>query len=201
LFVVAAVVAPSVARHFDNHRLAAGLPLERRTRRSVPWTTRWPWRGICEIFSLCGPDLDRHVEYLTGDDDTIKRPLATTYPKWLASLRSHHVTAVVTGRDACFPLASYAPEVEWAATHPETFHLIETDQNCNVTTWSQRLLDVAKRVVGSPRLYDLGQQIAGLKWVNDRLRVEISALPRVGARVVLDVGGGTPAPRIRARFV
>jgi SAM-dependent methyltransferase len=47
------------------------------------------------------------------------------------------------------------------------------------------------RLLESPRLYDLGQTAAGLRWVNQHLTRQIAALPAGWSRLVLDVGGGT----------
>jgi len=130
--VLVAATTPAMARHYDGQRLRVGMPMEAQAL-SLPNNVRTvAVAGTCEIYALYGPELNRRVEYLTGADNMIARPLTTTYERWLASLRSHHVTAVVTGEDVCYPIPADAPEVGWAATHPAVFKLVEISQHGRV---------------------------------------------------------------------
>lgn len=128
--ILFAAVAPAIARHYDGQRTAAGIPFESASvalsnDRSVAIA------GFCEIYGLYGPDLSRRVEYLTGADDRVDRPLATTYEDWLDSLRRHQVTALVVASDACF-LEVPVPQADWASAHGDVFTLVYSDSSVRV---------------------------------------------------------------------
>lgn len=50
---------------------------------------------------------------------------------------------------------------------------------------------VLSRLIENPRLYDLGQTVAGVHQVNRHLGDLMEMIPRIPSRVVLDTGGGT----------
>lgn len=126
-------VAPIDANHFDKQRLSVGLQYA-SLARSFPDPGPIAVAGICQLYPLYGPDLNRRVEYLTGDDNTINRPLGASYASWLSSLRSHRIVLLVVRNqgDVCYPFSNYIPEAEWAATHPAVFHLIHTASDAQV---------------------------------------------------------------------
>jgi hypothetical protein len=117
------VAAPWIASYHDSRRDAAGVPMEAAQRHLRPTDRSIAVAGFCEIYGLYGPALDRRVEYLTGADDGISRPVATTYERWLSSLQTRGVTAVVVGVDACFRDLD-VPQKRWIGDHPEVFHLL-----------------------------------------------------------------------------
>jgi hypothetical protein len=114
--------APSLAARYDRRRDVT-MPFEDAQRHLGASDTSVAAAGFCEIYALYGQDLQRRVEYLTGRDDGINRPYATTYEDWAASLRSRGVRAVVVGEDACFRDV-LVPQREWVREHPETFAMV-----------------------------------------------------------------------------
>ena len=113
-------LSPALARHYDAARVADSVPFESLSQRLDPTEKSIAVAGFCEIYALYGPGLDRRVEYLTGADDQLDRPIAASYEKWLDSLRTHHVQALVLGSDACF-FDVPVPQFEWARQHPGQF--------------------------------------------------------------------------------
>ena len=134
--VVAALLAPSIAAHYDGQRLAVNLPFEDARVHLSADDQVIDVVGICRLYALYGPDLNRRVEYLTGADDRIDRPLATTYEEWLASLRRERVTAVVSGSDLCYSSVD-VPQVQWMADHPDVF--VQTYENAGSRVYRVRL--------------------------------------------------------------
>jgi hypothetical protein len=125
------LVAPRLADHYDLQRLNANMPLEEARLHLRPSDVRIDVAGFCEIYGLYGPDLGRQVEYLTGADDLLDRPLAAGYEAWLKSMRDHRVTAVVVSTDACFSGLD-VPQIRWAADHRDTFQPVWTDGTTSV---------------------------------------------------------------------
>jgi hypothetical protein len=116
--LASAVAAPAVANHYDRGRFR--LPFETAALHLRGSDRVVAVAGFCEVYSLYGADWSRRVEYLTGRDDQLARPLGSSYDEWLASLRSHRVSALVVGHDLCF-LGLDNPQAGWAASHPEVF--------------------------------------------------------------------------------
>lgn len=127
--VGAATLAPAVANHYDRARFT--LPFENARVHLRDSDNVVAVAGFCEIYSLYGPDWSRRVEYLTGRDDQLARPLASTYDEWLQSLRTHGATALVVGYDLCF-LNLGNPQAGWAAAHPEVFSRVFADGGTSV---------------------------------------------------------------------
>jgi hypothetical protein len=117
--VLSAAWAPALASGYEQARLGS-LPFEPAAEHLRDSDTSVAVAGFCEIYALYGPDLTRRVEYLTGSDDGLSRPLATTYSDWIGSLAAHRVTAVVIGRDVCFGDQDVV-QADWARLHPENF--------------------------------------------------------------------------------
>lgn len=117
--VAFAALSPTIASRYDGLRTVAGMPYE-DLRLKLGSNSSVAVAGFCRIYGLYGPELDRRVEYLTGADDQVNRPLAADYSSWLASLRSHHATAVVLATDNCF-LDVPIPQSDWVRQHPEVF--------------------------------------------------------------------------------
>lgn len=115
-----AVISPQVATHYDQRRLGAGVPFEDARLHLADADSSVAVAGFCEIYGLYGPKLERRVEYITGADGQVDRPLDAGYQAWLSSLRTHQVSAVVVGSDVCF-LGLNVPQVEWTKDHPEIF--------------------------------------------------------------------------------
>ena len=124
--VLGAVGTPRLADHLDDGRLRSGLPSEAERRALEHVDGPIAVAGFCQIYGMYGPDLGRDVEYLTGDDDTIDRPLAATEEAWLASLARHGVRALVLGSDICYSELDL-PYEGWVADHPEVFEPVTTD--------------------------------------------------------------------------
>jgi hypothetical protein len=122
--LVGAAATPAVAGHLDRARRVSALPGE--TERLALAAVDGPLAvaGFCQIYGLYGPDLGRHVEYYTGDDDTIDRPLATTQARWLRSLERHGVRALVLGSDICYSELDL-PYARWVAERPDVFEPVE----------------------------------------------------------------------------
>ena len=117
--VVLAMIAPLQAAHYDRAR-ATSLPYGDAAARLRPMDTSVAVAGFCRVYALYGPDWSRRVQYLTGADDGLDRPLAATYEAWLASLRRNQVTALVVSVDNCYRDVVVAQK-QWAAEHPEVF--------------------------------------------------------------------------------
>jgi hypothetical protein len=123
LVVLAAAVAASssaLARHF--RRNDSFLSFADAAMRLRPSDRVISVAGICEIYSLYGPTLDRRVLYVTGAGG-LDPPLATTYSRWLSALRHSRVTAIVQARapEACFPPIGALPQAHWLSGHPRQF--------------------------------------------------------------------------------
>jgi hypothetical protein len=118
LALAASAAAPALAGHYDRGRFR--LPFEAAALHLRDTDHVVAVAGLCEIYSLYGPDWSRRVEYLTGRDDQLARPLGSSYGEWLASLRSHGVSALVVGSDLCF-LGLHDPQAGWAAAHRDVF--------------------------------------------------------------------------------
>lgn len=118
--VVAAALAPALADHYDRSRVGSGMPFETARLQLRDSDRVVAVAGFCELYSLYGPAWSRRVEYLTGRDDQLARPLASSYDEWLTSLRTHGASALVVGHDVCF-LGLANPQAAWAASHPEVF--------------------------------------------------------------------------------
>lgn len=123
LGVLAAVLAPAIGDRFDARRSSSGLSFEDARLFLEPIEGTVAVAGFCRIYGLYGPELDRHVEYLTGDDDGIDRPLAASEDEWLASLASHDVAALVLGSDICYSELDL-PYEGWVAGRPDVFELV-----------------------------------------------------------------------------
>ena len=132
--VIFSIGSPIDANHFDKHRIAPDLPYGSFETRLPEPSQNVAIAGICPIYLFYGPDLNRHVEYLTGDDNTINRPFGASYDSWLDSLRNHRITTLVVrnGTDVCYPSPSLVPEAQWAADHPIVFHFIRTDAGAQI---------------------------------------------------------------------
>jgi hypothetical protein len=123
--VAGCLIAPRVARHYDNRRLTSAMPFEAARLALRFADRRVAVAGTCQLYGLYGPDLKARVEYLTGDDHVDNRPQVTTFDRWLASLREHRITGVIVGRDVCFPNPAL-PYRRWAHEHPEYFQVVAT---------------------------------------------------------------------------
>ena len=120
LALAGALAGPSLATHYDDRRLAVGLPFESARLHLDSTASPVAVAGFCEIYPLYGPDLTRHVEYLTGSDAQLERPLASTMTDWVDSLRQHQVSELVIGSDVCFADVP-VPQANWAAQNPDLF--------------------------------------------------------------------------------
>ena len=114
---VVAAASPLVLRYHDDRR---SLLQFNGADALLPATATVDVAGFCELYALHGADLERRVTYLTGDDGSVSRRVITSYDAWLASLRDHGITDVVTGSDICFP-ASRVPQLDWMTAHPDVF--------------------------------------------------------------------------------
>lgn len=123
--LVGAAATPRLADHLDAGRLMAGMPAEAERRALEGVDGPIAVVGFCQIYGLYGPDLQRDVEYLTGDDDTIDRPMAATEAEWLASLEAHHVSALVVGSDICYSELDL-PYEGWVASRPDIFQPVSS---------------------------------------------------------------------------
>jgi hypothetical protein len=118
--LVGAVATPRLADHLDEGRVTSGMPGEAQRLALADVDGPIAVAGFCQIYGLYGPDLRRDVEYLTGDDDGIDRPMAATEDEWLASLQRHHVRALVLGSDICYSELDL-PYEAWVASRPDVF--------------------------------------------------------------------------------
>ena len=124
--ILLAVVAAPMAQAYDSHRLASGLPYEPQRLQLEAGDQSIAVAGLCQLYGLYGPDLQRRVEYLTGADDGYNRPLATTYSQWAESLRTHHATALLVSVDVCLA-GRDVPQAGWAQDHPAAFRVVSRD--------------------------------------------------------------------------
>lgn len=122
--LIVALAAPALARRYDAGRDT--LPFEDLRRALSENHDPVAFAGFCQMYALYGPTLDRRVEYLTGDDERLSRPLAASFSEWVRSLRSHDVRAVVLGSDICFSELDL-PYRRWVRDHPELFELVTGD--------------------------------------------------------------------------
>jgi hypothetical protein len=129
----AALAAPWVANHYDRRRLAIDMPFEKQRLALAPTDRTIAIAGLCPMYDLYGPRLDHHVEYLTGADHQLDRPLAATFDSWMASLEEHHITAVVLGSstDACYGGLNL-PYDGWVRAHPQLFSFVYQDAKGSV---------------------------------------------------------------------
>jgi hypothetical protein len=123
LVLLGAAATPPLADHHDDGRLRAGMPgeAERRALADVPGPIAVV--GFCQIYGLYDPDLGRHAEFLTGDDETIDRPLVATEAAWLRSLERHGIAGLVVGSDICYSELDL-PYERWVAANPDVFERV-----------------------------------------------------------------------------
>jgi hypothetical protein len=129
--LVSAISANPLANHFDGARLASGMQFEDLRSFLRKEDDPVAFVGFCQMYALYGPALDRRIEYLTGDDGGINRPFATTFSKWLRSLRSHGSRSVVIASDACYSRIDL-PYRRWLRSHPGIFTLVGGDEGRGV---------------------------------------------------------------------
>jgi hypothetical protein len=128
--VAVAALAPLDARHFDATRARAGMVFN-DAAALVPERGRVAVAGFCQTYALYGPRLDREVEYLTGDDARVDRPIAGDRQRWLAALRDRRVDWLVVGSDICF-LDQPVPQRDWVAAEPRRFHPVASTRGWTV---------------------------------------------------------------------
>ena len=116
--VLAALGAPRFADRFDDRRILGGMFPESARLALEPYDGPVAVAGFCRIYGLYGPALDREVEYLTGDDDGIDRPMFTTRDEWVDSILERGSVAVVLGEDICYSELDL-PYAQWATERPD----------------------------------------------------------------------------------
>ena len=125
--VAAALFANVQAQHYEQRRLAGGMAFELAAEHLRESDNSVAIAGFCQLYAIYRPDWSRRVQYLTGYDDVLDRPLGAGYQLWLASLRRHQVTALVIGLDPCYRRVGEVDQARFAREHPEVFSEVFAD--------------------------------------------------------------------------
>jgi hypothetical protein len=128
--LIGVVLAGPLASHYDHGR--GVLPFEAAAHYLRPTDRTIDVVGICEIYPFYGPDVDRHVLFLS-DGGGFDPPFATGFSAWLRELFRHHATAIVVERspEVCFGLRP-PPEQAWILDHPNIFRLTRSVQGVSI---------------------------------------------------------------------